>query len=159
MRPWIPVTLVLAALVTLPLWAPDRFAERMLSREYLAQGTSVMRRDYIVAGVKMFREQWLLGHGYGQFGDYFLARSDSQYVDHMRQEIERGAGPPESIRPHNMYVDVAVDYGILGLAAYLWLLALLLKLVQYQPQALGLLVPPHRLLPLFGGRALRGDAG
>ncbi len=126
-RPWIPVTLVLAALVTLPLWAPERFAERMLSREYLAQGTSVMRRDYIVAGAKMFREHWLLGHGYGQFGDYFLARSDSQYVEHMRQEIERGAGPPESIRPHNMYVDVAVDYGILGLAAYLWLLALLLK--------------------------------
>jgi hypothetical protein len=126
-RPWVPVSLVLAALVTLPLWAPDRFAERMLSREYLAQGTSVMRRDLVVTGAQMFREHWLLGHGYGQYGDFFLAHSSSRYVEHMREEIERGAGPPESIRPHNMYIDLAVDYGILGLAAFLWLLALLMK--------------------------------
>jgi O-antigen ligase len=124
---WLPATAIGIALITLPLWAPDRFAERMLSREYFSKGTTVIRTDFIVTGIGMFRDKWVLGHGYGQFGEYFLRHSTSEYVTRMQEEIDRGAGAPHSIRPHNMYVDVAVDYGIIGLAAFLWLLTMLLR--------------------------------
>ena len=122
---WLPIGFVAIGLLTLPVWAPDRFAERMLSGEYLRQGTSTIRRDFIANGFNMATEKWLFGHGYGQFGPYFLAHSKSQYVPLMQDEIDKGSGSPNEIRPHNLYIDLVVDYGLVGLLSFGLIIAML----------------------------------
>lgn len=115
---WIPAAIIGVAALTSPLWMPQRFLDRVFSTKYLAQGTTTIRKDFAYAGWDMFLQAPIFGHGYGQFGPFFMAHSKSIYVPPLRDEIEKGAGTENDIRPHNLYVDLACDYGIIGLGAF-----------------------------------------
>jgi len=116
---WIPIVLLGVATVTAPVWIPDRFVDRMLSVEYLKKGTTTIRRDFIIEGARMIKERPLFGYGYAQFGPSFLERSDSSYVPRLRNHMELGGGTAHGIRAHNLYIELAVDYGLVGLGAFL----------------------------------------
>lgn len=117
------LALVLVAGVTAPAWMPTGFFERMFSVQYLKEGTTPIRREMLTEGLRMIRERWLLGWGYGGFGPEFVDRSSSEYADALRLQAEEGGEPMNDIRCHNTYVEIGVEFGLLGLLpflAFLW---------------------------------------
>jgi predicted GH43/DUF377 family glycosyl hydrolase len=109
--------------VSAPVWLPAGFLERMFSVQYLREGTTPLRREMVVEGLHMISERWVLGRGYGSFGPEFVQRSNSEYADAERQQAEEGGEPLNDIRAHNTYVEIGVEFGLLGLLpflAFLW---------------------------------------
>ncbi|MCA9009089.1 MAG: O-antigen ligase family protein, partial [Planctomycetaceae bacterium] len=120
---------LLACVVGL-FWMPTGFAERMFSVKYLKEGESTSaRRELIFAGVHAFQEAPFFGHGYGQFGSQYLQyirhTVSTPWSDEIERSINSGKEEVENVITHNMYLEIAVEYGLAGLIPFLAFSALI----------------------------------
>lgn len=108
------------------VWLPSGFLERTFSIEFLKEGSTPVRRALIEKSFGMLRERWLLGYGFGGYGPEFMRRlqpeDDVVEANSVREfiaNVESGKESVHTILPHNLYLEVAVSYGLLGLSAFL----------------------------------------
>jgi O-antigen ligase len=83
-------------------WASSRASE-------WAKESNQQRRDYYLASLAIIKEHPLAGVGTGGFARAFAGQTT------------QGAGVPPTRNPHNEYLHIAVQLGLVGLAALLWL--------------------------------------
>ena len=110
-------------------WMPTGFGERMFSVKYLKEGESTSaRRELILAGVHAFQQAPCFGHGYGQFGNEYLKYirqvPSSPWSDEIERSINSGREEVQNVITHNMYLELAVEYGLAGLLPFLAFVAL-----------------------------------
>ncbi len=108
---WEPRLLVLTALVAmaLPALAPQQVVSRAASIGSLEDSSNVFRLSIWAASLKMIAAYWLTGIGPG------TAAFNQVYPRFMI------AGTP-AIHSHNLYLQLALELGVPGLLAFLWLL-------------------------------------
>jgi O-antigen ligase len=116
----------LLAGATFLIYQPPGFIDRMFSTTYLKEGSTPLRRELLTAGFALASERPLLGFGYGQFGHEFMNRlivGKSEIAESLIRKVEEGRDLAENIGAHNLYLEVMVEYGLLGLIpflAFLW---------------------------------------
>lgn len=126
--PLLPVLLLGAVLgLSAPLWLPQGFLDRFFSEKYLREGSTPMRREIFGMAVKLIAQRPLLGHGYQQFGPQFIRQSRTEMGEEWERRDEDGSEPARLLRAHNLYLDVWVMHGLLGLLPLLLMYALLLR--------------------------------
>jgi len=110
------VRIVLAAVVLVVIgWAMLPDAEKARFTAAGTDKTSVQRLEYWRAGVNMIRNHPLLGIGYFNFPPYFaVSHPDELFEGHAQQ-------------PHNIFIQVGTDSGLLGLGIFLMLIYRTLK--------------------------------
>jgi O-antigen ligase len=120
---WATVLLIVLGSV---IWLPSGFIERTFSLEFLREGSTPVRRALIEKSIDMIRDRWLLGYGFWQYGPEFMRRlqpeDDVMEPNSVREfvaNVEAGIEDVHTILPHNLYFEVAVSYGLLGLSAFL----------------------------------------
>ncbi|MEJ5999083.1 O-antigen ligase family protein [Paucibacter soli] len=126
--PLLPV-LVLGTVLGLsaPLWLPDGLLDRFFSEKYLREGSTPMRREIFGMAVQLIEMRPLLGHGYQQFGPQFIQHSKTEMGLEWERRDEEGSEPAHLLRAHNLYLDVWVMHGLIGLLPLLIFYALLLR--------------------------------
>jgi len=104
----ISIILVVVAIGGIIAFAPGVFKERAETiLDYQTQGTALSRIEYWKIGIKMFLSNPLLGVG---AGNYQLRYSDFGGWEHVWPV------------PHNMYIEVMSELGILGFGCLFFLL-------------------------------------
>jgi hypothetical protein len=116
---------LLAALGSL-IWLPSGFVERSFSLEFLREGSTPVRRALLEKSIEMIKDRWLLGYGFWEYGPEFMRRLQPEddviepnSVREFVMNVELGKEDVHTILPHNLYLEVAVSYGLLGLSAFL----------------------------------------
>jgi O-antigen ligase len=111
---WIPV--YIAAAAALVLLAPPAYRDRIKTIWDPRYRTNVQRVNMIRGGMSIFREHPVIGTGPVDLGDI--------YREHM---------PPGAVHVHghmhNIFLQVAVTLGAVGLAAFVWLLSAMFIIV------------------------------
>lgn len=132
---WLAAGVVVVILVA-PFVIPSVFWERMFSKEYLQGGTTLMRLDLMRTGWYMMLDDPLVGYGYGQFGPHFLRRlpQDPRYraapiawLEGEEEAIAKGFRQANEISPHSLYIEIGVEYGLVGLLPFLAFLFMTVK--------------------------------
>lgn len=121
--PIVPLTAAaILAIATSPLWLPAGFVDRMFSKKYLREGSTPARTELIKDGIAAFLEEPFFGHGYGQFGIFFMkqiqSRARTDWSNEVSDSISTGRELPENIGVHNLYLEVGVEYGLAGLIPF-----------------------------------------
>ena len=126
--PLLPV-LVLGTVLGLasPLWLPAGFLDRFFSEKYLREGSTPMRREIFSMAVDLIQMRPLLGHGYQQFGPQFIKHSKTEMGDEWERRDTEGTEPAHLLRAHNLYLDVWVLHGLVGLLPLVLMFVLLLR--------------------------------
>ncbi len=126
---WGGVAVVLAGLV----WLPPGFVDRFFSVKYLEEGSTPMRKDLTGTALTFALEQPILGRGFGQFGVDFIARINTDLSNsvgawgfELVRAIEEGRELAQDIGAHNLYLEIMVEYGLLGLIPFLAFMGLAL---------------------------------
>jgi hypothetical protein len=114
-------------LATAPLWLPQGFVDRFLSEKYLREGSTPMRREIFGMAVQLIAQRPALGHGYQQFGPQFIQQSKTEMGDEWKRRDEDGSEPAHLLRAHNLYLDVWVMHGAIGLVPLVLFYLLLLR--------------------------------
>lgn len=107
-------------------WLPAGFVDRMFSLQYLEEGSTPMRKDLTGTALYFALQRPILGYGYGQFGVEFMRQLNTDLstrvgawgVDLVRA-VEEGREYVQNIGAHNLYLEVVVEYGLLGLIPFL----------------------------------------
>jgi O-antigen ligase len=133
--PVIPtLTMGAAVLLVAVLWLPPVFWERMFSWQYLRQGSTSLRIDLVRGAWQLIMERPLFGYGYGQFGPEYIKHLSNDvrfpvgaWGANLEQEVAAGRENVHNIGAHNMYLEVGVEYGLLGLLPFVTFLVWILK--------------------------------
>jgi O-antigen ligase len=133
-----PLLLVGAlGLVTSPWWVPQGLVDRFFSEKYLREGSTPMRREIFGMAIQLIAQRPALGHGYQQFGPQFIKQSTTEMGAEWERRDEDGSEPAHLLRAHNLYLDVWVMHGAIGLLPLvLFYLLLLRELAQVTSHAL-----------------------
>jgi O-antigen ligase len=130
-RRMLRITAPVAALLFLfavlsPLLLPRSYLERVFSWRHLQQSASIASRwDLQRNGLGIFRKHCLLGVGQGNFGPVFMkTNSETAAEAYWLSEIAGGNFQVHQIGAHNMYLEVAVETGVVGLILLLVFLGL-----------------------------------
>ncbi|MBN2132825.1 MAG: O-antigen ligase family protein [Sedimentisphaerales bacterium] len=120
------VALLSVVLALSPLVLPRSYLERVFSWRHLQQSASIASRwDLQRNGLGIFRKHWLLGVGQGNFGPVFMeTNSETAAEAYWLTEIAGGSFQVHQIGAHNMYLEVAVETGVIGLILLLVFLGL-----------------------------------
>lgn len=111
--PGMIVAMILAGMAMFPL-LPEAMRLRVYSIvDYQASSSSLTRIGQQMAGLLMFEHNPLLGVGPGNFEPQVM-----RYANHIPEIYN-----VQPIGAHNMYVEIAAETGMVGLAAAIWLLA------------------------------------
>jgi len=117
-RRWRAYVYIVLALATLILLAPqgvrDRFLSIFIVADYGAdsqyESSTVLRQHLLRSGIRMAKDNWLIGVGLGSYwGNYY------HYTVPGSQSWAN--------TPHNFFVLLLAETGILGLLSFLWLFA------------------------------------
>lgn len=124
---WVPaVAVAVFGAISAPMWMPAGFLDRFFSAQYVKEGSTPVRREIFSMAIDLVRERPLLGFGYQQFGPQFIERSTTEMGWEWDRRDRTGEEPANLLRAHNLYLDVWVQHGLLGLIplmlAYGWLL-------------------------------------
>jgi O-antigen ligase len=121
------------ALVLGAIWLPPGFMERVFSVHYLEEGSTPIRKELTGTALNLALTRPILGYGYGQFGPEFV---DGVYKDpstrvgaygyELVRAVEEGRETVQNIGPHNLILEVMVEYGLVGLIPFLAFLGLAL---------------------------------
>ncbi|HEX6851244.1 MAG TPA: O-antigen ligase family protein [Candidatus Polarisedimenticolaceae bacterium] len=111
------VAFVLAVALTAPLWLPEKVVERVQhtfqgrqsTDDQLLEDSAQVRLDQWKALPTIVAEAPIFGHGFQSF----------------RHRWARYAADGEPKAAHSMWVEFLAEEGLVGIAAYLWLLGLL----------------------------------
>lgn len=127
-RQWVAVA-TLAALLAATAIAPQSLWGRLqtlLASSLAAPGQQMTdssfrdRRHEMLTGVLMFLDHPLLGVGPGNYEVHYLSYS-----------ARAGLSGEDTVRdPHSLYVQIAAETGLVGLAAFAWLLAAAFALLE-----------------------------
>lgn len=125
--PLLPVVVLSAVLAaSAPVWLPAGFLDRFFSEKYLREGSTPMRLEIFAMAADLIQMRPLFGHGYQQYGPQFIKHSTSEMGLEWERRDEDGSEPAHLLRAHNLYLDVWVQHGLVGLLplvlAYLMLL-------------------------------------
>lgn len=134
--PVVPVMAgALAMLVVALFYVPEGFVDRFFSRKYLEEGSTPLRRDLVRSAFAIFLESPVVGHGYGQFGNEYveilktrpsrtLSANVSDWALSVMRDVDAGREDPTNLGTHNMPLEIGVEFGLVGLAAYgIWLIS------------------------------------
>ena len=104
---------------------PETYLERVLSIEHYKQSASISARlELQTAGFNIFLDNWLFGVGQGNFGPVFMKTNTDVAADtHWLIEAAKSNYQDYWMGAHNMYLEVAVEMGIIGLFTLLLFLA------------------------------------
>ncbi len=94
-------------------------AEKARFADIGKDSTSVQRLDYWKAGIKMIENHPVLGVGYFNFAPVYAAH-DRAHLWHGKAQL-----------PHNIFIQVGTDSGLLGLGIFLMLIYRNLKAAKY----------------------------
>ncbi len=128
--PWTSMAMMfMVGIIAAMIWMPPGFTERILSVKYMKEGSTPMRRDLFRAAAHMIKERPLFGLGYGQYGYEFyrkLSTDSSMRVGawgaDLEYAVEEGQEQIHNIGAHSMYLEVLVEYGVIGFIPFvLWL--------------------------------------
>ncbi len=136
------VAVGVVGLVSAPLWLPAGVVERVLSTKYVAEGSTPVRREIFQMAIELVRDKPLLGHGYQQYGPQFIERSRTEMGWEWDRRDRTGEEPAHLLRAHNLYLDVWVQHGLLGLIPLLLMYAWLLRELWQVAQARASTGPP-----------------
>jgi O-antigen ligase len=117
-----PVVVLLALFLTLAAIAlPRSYVERVLSWKHQRQSASIATRwDLQVNGLGVFLNHWLLGVGQGNFGAAFMqTNSEAAAEAYWLTEVAKTDYHVHEMGAHNMYLEVAIETGVIGLALLL----------------------------------------
>lgn len=129
--PLLPATVAAAAIVaTAPVWLPQGFVDRFFSAKYVREGSTPMRREIFEMALHLIEMRPLLGHGYQQFGPQFIAQSNTEMGAEWERRDEDGSEPAHLLRAHNLFLDVWVMHGLVGLLPLVLMYLLLLRELQ-----------------------------
>lgn len=118
----LPLVLVaLMGAVTSPAWLPAGLIDRFFSEKYLKEGSTPMRREIYEMAFELIKEKPVFGHGYEQYGPQFIKHSRTEMGLEWARRDETEEEPAYLLRAHNLYLDVWVQHGIVGLAIMLML--------------------------------------
>ena len=117
--------LALLLLVVSPFVLPGSYRERVLSWGHQRQSQSIAARwDLQVNGLGLFRNHWLLGVGQGNFGPAFMGtNSESAAEVYWLTEVAETNYQIGWMGAHNMYLEVGIETGAIGLLLLLAFLA------------------------------------
>jgi len=90
----------------------------------IIEASGINRIQLILGGIEIIKENWLLGIGYTNFGNYYV----TNYVSQVLRITEFNyymMGYATSI--HNWLIEIWAEQGIIGLAAFVFLFGNLLK--------------------------------
>ncbi|MFB0523907.1 MAG: O-antigen ligase family protein [Phycisphaerae bacterium] len=104
---------------------PKTYLERVFSIEHYKQSASISARwELQTAGFDIFLDNWLFGVGQGNFGPVFMKTNTDVAADtHWLIETAKSNYQDYWMGAHNMYLEVAVETGIIGLFTLLLFLA------------------------------------
>ncbi len=123
-------------LATAPVWLPQGFVDRFFSEKYLREGSTPMRREIFSMAVQLIAQRPVLGHGYQQFGPQFIEQSKTEMGAEWERRDQDGSEPAHLLRAHNLYLDIWVMHGAIGLLPLvLFYLLLLREMAQVSRQA------------------------
>jgi O-antigen ligase len=107
---------------------PAGFKARIFSpAQYKASDSISSRTVMLQVGWDLFQDHWFTGVGWGNFGHAFQQRS-SWLADRFSQFESLGAAyDPNHLGAHNMYLELAVETGIVGLSIWLGLMVMVWK--------------------------------
>jgi hypothetical protein len=107
------------------VWLPEGFVDRMFSVKYLEAGSTPMRKDLTLTALHFALERPVLGYGYGQFGVNFVDRLNKDLSNsvgawgfELARAIDDGRELVQNIGTHNLYLEIMVEYGLLGLIPF-----------------------------------------
>lgn len=129
------------ALVVFVILLPAPYRARVESIWNPKFRTNVQRLELLRGGWSIFKDHWVVGVGTGDLGEIYARYKPSGAV-HIHGHM------------HNIFLQVAVQMGIVGLAAFLWLLVSWFRLMGAN-LALGL-SPPERSFVVGSIGALAG---
>jgi colanic acid/amylovoran biosynthesis glycosyltransferase len=118
---------VVPVLVLLWLAMPDDFARRLTTLNQLLPGSDEVlrpdssfgeRRLFAAAAWRMFEDAPLLGVGAGNYGVHFV-----DYAQRVGSDARLYVTPTEGYYPHNLYLEVAAETGVIGLVLFISVLA------------------------------------
>jgi O-antigen ligase len=137
---WGFVMLFLVAIISaIAIWAPSSYWSRIKSITQTSSDISIARRlSYTGIAWKSFKEHPILGTGPGSFPEVY-AHSGTPYK-YVSEDYRRAA--------HNVYLEILVGTGILGLASFLIILLASLKDI-FRARKRLILKGPKNLLSLF----------
>jgi O-antigen ligase len=116
------IALGILALVLLPLLAPRQFAQRLETvREILPGGEETLdpdssfqeRKLYVLTAWRMFLDHPVLGVGAGNYSTHY-----DRYADEVGFASRDYEQPGDVHYPHNLYLEIAAETGLVGLAAF-----------------------------------------
>ncbi len=132
--PVMPLALAAAVgLAGLFIWNPPGL-QRIYSVDYAKAGSTPLRSHMLYAGMAMIQQRPITGYGYYQFGPNFMQwlrvqpglEPDIEYWEEETiRRVDSGEERFEWVMPHNLLVQVWVEYGLFGMltfAAFLWAL-------------------------------------
>lgn len=126
--------LVFAGSILFMIWQPPGFFERVLSINYLKEGSTPMRTDLYRAALHMSKERPFFGYGYGQFGYEFIDRLTTDmsmrvgaWGAELEKAIESGQEQIHNIGAHSLYLEIQIEYGLFGLIPFLFFMFLILR--------------------------------
>lgn len=126
--PVMPVVLLAVVLgTTAPVWLPAGFLDRFFSEKYLREGSTPMRREIFGMAVDLISMRPVFGHGYQQFGPQFIKNSRTEMGEEWERRDADGSEPARLLRAHNLYLDVWVMHGLVGLLPLVLMFLLLLR--------------------------------
>ena len=113
---------LMPVLLVLGMAMPDDFARRLTTLNQLLPGSDEVlrpdssfgeRRMFVAAAWHMFEDAPLLGVGAGNYGTHFL-----EYAQQVGSDVRLYVTPTEGYYPHNLYLEIAAETGIVGLLLF-----------------------------------------
>lgn len=87
------------------------FADKGILRSYLYQDTNVFRLDYWNAAIKMIERSPIVGLGFEAYDDWYT--TERGIISALRTSLNRNSNSA-----HNIYLDMAVNAGVIHLILY-----------------------------------------
>lgn len=112
----------ITVLIVLVLFLPGTFTRRLTTIPEILPGSegvihpdsSFEKRKLLArAGWRIFREHFVLGVGTGNFTTYF-----DEYADEVGSAARDYDDPEQLHYPHNLYLEIGTETGVLGLVAF-----------------------------------------
>jgi O-antigen ligase len=123
--PLAPLAVVaLIGTTTLLIWYPPGL-ERVLSMQYLQEGSTPLRSWLMRGSIALIQDRPLAGYGYNQFGPAFIGWLDRQPVDEavdgwlseLHRRVASGDEQYEWVMPHNTILQVWTEFGLFAFLA------------------------------------------
>ena len=128
MVPLRPMLFLIALAIPLgAFYMPEGFVDRMFSEKYLKEGSTPLRKLYVTKAAQFWLKQPVFGYGYKGYGIHFyeemLTRWPEDYrlqawAVEMKRSVEEGRELVSNIGPHNLELEILVEYGAVGFVFY-----------------------------------------